>query len=342
MATRHPAAAAAQAFDREGAPATPSQGAADPSADASVTTSTVPVAKTEAAAPAVSVATPQVDSPAPPDPDIEGLRSRLLQAEADRDHSRQAALDAARLVEQYEMNGASAAEQLQAARARITEVERLNEDTAAQLRQAQRERSYAIDYSGLESITAEAARELDEKLLRPRLTRIEDDYQRSLHDAQAAFDNRVKELTVGQSRLTDTQKNASLAITNREILRQHDDFESLLRQPEFNGFLDSRIPGSRRSWRDEMKAAYYDGDADYVCGVLDAFKSRGEKPDLKKVADAGVTKVATEPAAPVGRAHTMKEYEDMSFKFRSRQITAAAWTKYRADFDRAEAEGRVQ
>jgi hypothetical protein len=142
MATRHPAAAAAQAFDREVVPGTPSQGAADPSADASVTTSTVPIAKTEASVPAASATTPQVDSPAPPDPDIEGLRSRLLQAEADRDHSRQAALDAARLAEQYEVDGASAAEQLQAARARITEVERLNEDTAAQLRQAQRERSY--------------------------------------------------------------------------------------------------------------------------------------------------------------------------------------------------------
>jgi hypothetical protein len=341
MATRHPAAEAAEAFNSD---AGQGRRAAEPSADAPAAPAATKAEPAAASAPpAAPATTPKAESRTPPDPDIDGLRARLAQSEADRESSRQAALDAARLIEQYETNGVNTAEQLKAARARIAEVERQNEDAAAQLRQAQRERSYAIDYSGLESVTVEAARELDEKLLRPRLMRIEDEYQRSLRDAQTAFDNRVKELTAGQSRLTDTQKDTALALTNREILRKHGDFKALLGQPEFNGFLDKRIPGSRHTYGEEMRSAYYDGDADYVVHVVDTYKeARGENPDLTKVADAGVTKVATEPAAPTGRVHTMKEYEDMSFKFRSRQITGDTWKKYRADFDRAEAEGRVQ
>ncbi|MGF6599794.1 hypothetical protein P3T23_004528 [Paraburkholderia sp. GAS448] len=346
MATRHPAATAAEAFDKslEGDDASASR-TTTADAAASASSGARAAAKTDSSAAPAASATPSAASAsttAQPDPDIEALRARLAQAESERDTSRQAALDASRLIEQYETTGTQSVRTIRDLESRLEEADRQREETATQLRQAQRERSYAIDYSALEAVTPEAARELDEKLLRPRLMRIEDDYAQKLRDQQAAFDARVNELSTGQTRLSDSQKNASLAITNRGIAQKHPDFESLLAQAEFNRFLDARIPGTRRSYRDEMKAAYYDGDVDYVSSVVDAFRARGSTPSLRAVADAGTTRVATEPAHADQRVYTMKEYEDMSFRFRSRQISHSEWKKFRTDFDQAEAEGRVR
>jgi hypothetical protein len=328
---KHLAAAAAAEFDVQLA------------AETSPAQEVAPVA---AQPPALSIVPSQSElaaqAPAAPservvDPDVEALRARYQQMEAERNLSRDAAFDATQRHEQ-------AQEQLRAMQATLETSARENEEIRSRLRNMERESTYRVDYNELESLTPDVARELDEKLIRPRLTRIEDEYEQRLKQQRSDFERERDDLRKGQTDLNETQKNERLARINRGIERKHNDFQRLVNDQTFLTFLDQTIPGTRTKFGTEMRAAYYDGDIDYVTSVVDRFKQGGAAPALHQIADAGAVRVASTPAGGdlAGRTYTMREYEDMSFRFRNKTLSYDDWKKFSAQFKAAEAEGRVR
>jgi hypothetical protein len=356
MGARHAAAATAAAdFDQQqeaanrgatdgGVP--PDQGSPSNGVAAAAPTSSPASLATPATAPPVPPAPAKTATSAPaapkvvktPDPDVAALRAQLAAMQAERDSAAAAALESTRMRETSEVQSR---QQLVAAQERLAAVEREREESAAKLRAAERERAYQIDYTGLETITPEAARELDAKLIQPRLSRIEDDYAARLKALNDAHERERGEWKKGHEQLTQGQKDARFREINGAIYTRHADFETLLKEPQFNAFLDQRIPGTRTTYRDQMTGAYYDGDAAYVAGLVDQYKSGAGAPTLASIADAGGTSVATDPASPDVPEVSMTEYEDMSFKFRSKQIGLNQWRAFKERFEAAEAAGRV-
>lgn len=300
-----------------------------------VLTAAVPVVPPVAAAPAVSVE-PAVD-----------WQGRYAALEAQR------AADLASFQEresgyatQLEADRAQTQRQLDALTAQVSEHKTHLEAERERVRKFEREKTFEVNLDGLEHISTDAARELQDKVFRPVLNRIVDDRDRQISELRDQLTQRDQRIDQGFGKIEQDTVASQRARTNRRVLAAHPDFTQVTTTQEFAQFKQARIPGSRNTWGAEMAAAYEVGDADYVNEALAAFKaSRGAAPSLAQVAGAAPgtagTTVASQPAA-VAPKFSYTDLDKWKAQRRRGEITRAQELGLIKAFHAAEEAGEVQ
>lgn len=353
---KHPAAAAAAEFDAGAqapapapVPAAPELRVVPPAAPAA------PVAQAPVpAAPAAPVASVPDLTPAPAPgtqiaqaPDLAPAELALLRAQL---------ADANRLYEEAQARAAEIALE------RDTEAQALREAQgsltsqlqALQQQLAERDARLAShdvdeilslrDLSGTEHLSADAARELSDRVLRPVVTKLREGYTAELNRLRGDLTAIQRTTTQQLEGLTQGQQRLSRAQVNARIFDAHPDFDRVSKSPEWQGYLQQVAPGMRRSLGQEIADAYAEGDAAFVAQHIARFKQG--RADPRAIADVQTvgSGVAATPAAPAVE-QPKYQYSDLAewrYQYQRGEIDRKRYQELQAAWKAAEREGRVK
>lgn len=329
--------------------------AADASGEADDLDQTSPAAPPPAAAPTV----PDQD---PPKPQVEyrtdpKTLEALQQAEAGR-----AALEQ-RLREQ-EARFAEVETKSKAFESRAAELDALNArfaETEAELAAARRrEFETTIDRRIDEhvskltedsDISPEAARTLAKRVLAPMITEMTEQFRQNETAITKGFDSRIAAVKGDfEGKLQELHKtNAVSARTamNRVLLGKYPKFSEILAGQTFRQFGDTSPPFSLDSYQTLLTRAYDANDADRVLAVMAEFdKTAANRADqLAQSVDIETTPTAATQAVSSKAKEVTYSYDDIGDarrKMQSGEITRKQFQEFKAKFEKAEKEGRVQ
>lgn len=326
--------------------------AADDNATSDAPPAPAPNAAPAAAPKAVAAPAPNPSVAAPaaapvPDPEVAQLRRQLEQSD------RALAEERAARVER-EQQSAIALEQVK--RELSTETQGRIEQLTAQLADRDQRLSKAevkklLDVSALadsENIEMAAAQELVDKVIGPALEALHSRVQKADDVVSTEMATLRKELekqsTKAERDRTDADARQVRTLTNRAILEKHPDFQDLTNDAKFQAKLQEVIPGTRRTRGEELRAAYNEGDAQFVIDMVNQIKGASPDPmDIADVPSGGGGTVAREGASR--QDETTYSYDDlaeMNYKLRRGEITRQEHAAMRADFEKAEKDGRVK
>lgn len=303
-----------------------------------------------AAAPAAvdPPATP-VDAPAPPAAPVltaeEILRLQQRLAVSERE-----AAEFKRRIPEVEAEAAQAASR---ARAELDpELERLRADLAARdeqmskllAEQNQRELDDLLkfDSTTLSNVDPEVARELADKVLKPFMSKVRGAYDTRLQDINQSIERYRSDNDKRFEDMTKAEQARARRDINAALLAKVPDFVELNQSEAFEIYKAQRPDGGRRTIGDELIDAYKEGDVDFIASHVARFQN--SKPSIRDVADVDMTNVqasATTAATTDQTKYTYKQLADKKFEFQRGRITRQQFAAWRADFEKAEAEGRV-
>lgn len=332
-AARHPAAANLPDLDQQ--PTTAAAPAASPAPSTNVgrvqeapSFAPAPQQAVESQRPAATV--PQPPAPAVPqqpawDPAAWQAEQHARQAQAQRDHEAK--------VAEYERRIAESAAELEAARSQI-----------AEFKQAQRSLDInaltEVDLGELEFLDEEAAREIRERILTPVVSRVLQEAENRINSVGETAQAALKANESSMAQWEQQRQQSRLTELNRAIYATHPDLDQIIQSPEYAAFMQETIPGTMVTRGSQIAAAYQAGQADFVNGMINQFKSAS--PSIEQFAAPAPQAHAGQltPAAPT----TQYTYDDLA-KHRQlrdgRHITHEEYNQFLSDFNQAEAEGRV-
>lgn len=249
------------------------------------------------------------------------------------------------LKAQVDADRAETQRQLAALRDEAKTERDLRQAREAELAAINNEKMFSVDLSGFEHVSPEAARELNEKIMRPIVSRMQAEHAQRLEGITRAQKEREERINASFAKIEEDTAAAARARTNRRLLAEHPDFAQVTASAAFSEFKAARIPGTRTTWGSEMAKAYAEGDAAYVNEALSAFKSQHIKPQLSAVAEArsggGSSTVATQ-AASTTKKYSYSDLEKWRSQRRRGEISRAQELSLTKAFKVAEAAGDVE
>lgn len=248
---------------------------------------------------------------------------------------------------------AEAAQAASRARAELDpELERLRADLAARdeqmskllAEQNQRELDDLLkfDSTTLSNVDPEVARELADKVLKPFMSKVRGAYDTRLQDINQSIERYRSDNDKRFEDMTKAEQARARRDINAALLAKVPDFVELNQSEAFEIYKAQRPDGGRRTIGDELIDAYKEGDVDFIASHVARFQN--SKPSIRDVADVDMTNVqasATTAATTDQTKYTYKQLADKKFEFQRGRITRQQFAAWRADFEKAEAEGRV-
>lgn len=232
------------------------------------------------------------------------------------------------------------AQQLQARQAELEAAQR----RIAEFEQAQAQAALSnltdIDLQGLEHVDSDVAQEIRDKILAPVINRVTQATEARLAQATTLANNALEANSSTMTKWQEEQQRARTADLNRAITARHPDVERVIASPEYSAFMAQVIPGTLVTRGSQIEAAYKAGNADFVNQMLDEFK--GGQPGFAQIATPPINQVAaTTGVSTEGASFTYADLDDAKYKLSRREMTHEEYRNFLAEFEAAEAQGRV-
>jgi len=122
------------------------------------------------------------------------------------------------------------------------------------------------------------------------------------------------------------------------------DVGKLVGHTDFKSWMKEFVPMTNTTFDQALAEAHRVENLQAVIDIFDVFRKKVGlvKPSTAGYAGAAGSAAAIEPAAAaVGKRFTMTERKQMSEKLRKKQVSQQEFDTYKAEFDKANAEGRV-
>lgn len=250
------------------------------------------------------------------------LRLRSLEAQQQVDQLRQANLD-------YEHKLAEQAKQVEEAKALLAQAQQRADEI-------ERQRLSQVDLDNLEYFEADAAREIQERLLTPVLNQYNTQITQlrsQLDEANARYEKQMADMKA-------SRQQEQLAKVNADIRSKFPNVDAMVREPEYSEFMSRVIPGTRTTYGEQVAAAYNDGDVEYVTQMLTQYTEN--RPTLEGIASPQINPVASSPAAPVGEQFSYDDLSNWRYQFNAGDLTREEYSARIKAFEAAQIDGRVQ
>jgi hypothetical protein len=181
----------------------------------------------------------------------------------------------------------------------VSEAQKAADEELAALRKFRSdiELNNLVDLGGTEFETLDPAmaQELSQKVFKPLVGRLQQDYNDRLNVTQAELRAEQQKRIEAESKMSDDQLAKQCRAINDTIFKAHPDFEQVRNSQEFATFAaQPSRPGAALSLGAMMANEYYGGNADFVIQAVNEFKQG--RPSLESIAGAPTTVTATVPA----------------------------------------------
>lgn len=243
----------------------------------------------EPTAPVVVPTAPQFTSFVTPPTDIVGTQQAQQPSRREVELEQQLAVEKQR-VEQLNTQYASTQK---ATEDELTTLRKLNKD---------RELNDLVNFSDMEfdSIDTAAVQELSQKVFKPLVGRLQQDYNDRLGVTQTELRAEQQKRIDAETRVSDAQRTTQHRTTNDAIFKAHPDFEQVRNSPEFTAFAGQPTrPGAALSVGALMANEYHSGNADFIIQAVNEFKQG--RPSLEAIAGAPTTTSANAPVMEAGQ-----------------------------------------
>lgn len=231
-------------------------------------------------------------------------------------------------------------QQLQARQAELEAAQRRISEFEQAQAQAALSNLTDIDLQGLEHVDSDVAQEIRDKILVPVINRVTQATEARLAQATTLANTALEANSSTLTKWQEEQQRARTADLNRAITARHPDVERVIASPEYSAFMAQVIPGTLVTRGSQIEAAYKSGNADFVNQMLDEFK--GVQPGFAQIATPPINQVvATTGASADGASFTYADLDEAKYKLSRREMTHEEYRNFLAEFDEAEAQGRV-
>lgn len=238
--------------------------------------------------------------PVNPMPELPPLQPRQPQPAVDQ-----------QLLQQLQQERDAAAQEIQQLRQAVANLSQA---------QYQSDRQHVVDKAlspelleSLGTIDAEDARKLGGAMY--------DAMSAPLDELRSSMQQQRDAIAQQQQQMQQSAMYQQVARLNSEVERYHPDFQKILREPEFQKFLDERDGYSSETKNERAMREYQRGNSAYVIGLLYDYK--GQRPNVQNAMSVVPSNAPSHVAAPAssqngGTQYTLKELNDM---YMMRQIT---------------------
>lgn len=130
--------------------------------------------------------------------------------------------------------------------------------------------------------------------IQPHLARRDQQIEEALRRVERAEQVARDAVTAADNKIGKMKQD----ILERNLVRGAPEIKKLLTQPDFQEFLNQRIPGARRTRLQELQDAYAESDEEFIVNLVSDFKLLG-KPAAAPAVDPPRTIQTQTPKAPV-------------------------------------------
>lgn len=181
----------------------------------------------------------------------------------------------------------------------VSEAQKATDEELAALRKFRSdiELSNLVDLNGVEFETFDPAmaQEFSQKVFKPLVGRLQQDYNERLNVTQAELRAEQQKRIEAETKMSEEQLSKHRRAVNDTIFKAHPDFEQIRNSAEFATFAaQPSRPGAALSLGALMANEYHSGNADFVIQAVNEFKQG--RPSLETIAGAPTTVTATVPA----------------------------------------------
>ena len=192
------------------------------------------------------------------------------------------------------------ASQLSSTQQTAAETQKAADDELAALRKFRNEieLNKLVDLSDVEFDTLDPsmAQELSQKVFKPLMGRLQQDYNERLNTTQAELRAEQQKRLEAEAKMSEDQLSKRRRAVNDAIFKAHPDFEQVRNSAEFAKFsAQPSRPGAALSLGALMASEYHNANADFVIQAVNEFKQG--RPSLEAIAGAPTTTTATTPAS---------------------------------------------
>lgn len=306
-------------------------------AQAAANTASAPAALPAAVDLAAALAPSAPAAQAPAAPDIETLVSARVAAEiAARDQG----FDLERQEFQRQLAQAQAAAESNRVALEAAETERRSLAEAA--RAAEAAKMFDVDLSGLEHVDTAVAREVTDKVLKPVLTRMQQQHEAQMSALNDQLRTREAAAAAGLSTVQQTAEVARRAAFNNSILANVKEVAEMHKSPAFATWRDTVIPYTETTFGAALAQAYNAENLPQVVALLNAAKTQitATPAAAAAVASSQPLQVASRPAEQAA-SFAYSDLETWRNEKRMGLITSAEYSERMKKFKEAEAAGLV-